>query len=241
MKKLLSIAFCAAAAFAASAETASTALVTVGVIPVTLPAGQANTIIAAAFTGLEGGELTIANVVKTTNLAAGDQILLFKDGGYTAWVLGDDKKWNATDANFTLDSAGNTTVTTGAETSTTVTAGQGLWIVRKDATDAATIAIYGKFVDSPTTTVAANTWTLVGNAGIKDLTFSEGESRMQIITVVNGKLREYNYSTKKKSWWYNAATDGGDQDVKWESPTITPGFGFWIKTPTEKTIRFVNE
>lgn len=241
MKKLLSIAFCAAAAFAASAESATTALVTVGVIPVTLPAGQKNTIIAAAFTGLEDGKLTIANVVKTTNLAEGDQILLFKDGSYTAWVLDTDKKWQKTDANFTLDSAGDTTVTTGAETTTTVTAGQGLWIVRKDATDAATIAIYGKFIDAPITMVKADTWTLVGNAGIKDLTFSEGEKDMHIITVVNGNLREYNYSTKKKSWWYNAATDGGAQDVKWESPTITPGFGFWIKTPSEKTISFVNE
>lgn len=241
MKKLLSIAFCAAAAFAASAESASTALVTVGVIPVTLPAGQKNTIIAAAFTGLEGGELTIANVVKTTNLAQGDQILLFKDGGYTAWVLDADKKWQKTEANFTLDSAGNNIATTGAETTTTVTAGQGLWIVRKDATDAATIAIYGKFVDAPSTTVAAKTWTLVGNAGIKNLTISEGEKDMHIITVVDGKLREYNYSTKKKSWGYNATTDGGAQNVVWQSPSIAPGFGFWIKTPTEKTICFVNE
>lgn len=239
MKKLLSIAFCAAAAFAASAETASTTLLTVGVIPVTLPAGQNNTIIAAAFTGLEGGDLTIANVVKTTNLAAGDQILLFKDGGYTAWVLGDDKKWAKTEAAFTLDSAGNTTISTGAETSTTVTAGQGLWIIRKNATDAANIAIYGKFVDAPSTTTAEKKWNLVGNAGLKSKTITAGAKGDKIVTVVNGELREYNY-VASKGWYYQTFADG-TRTVHDEDPVIAAGVGFWYYTQSAVTINWDNE
>lgn len=239
MKKLLSIAFCAAAAFAASAETASTKLVTVGVIPVTLPAGQKNTIIAAAFTGIEGGELTIANVVKTTNLAQGDQILLFKDGGYTAWVLESDKKWAKTDTDFTIDSAGNTTITTGAETSTTLTAGQGLWIIRQDATSEANIAIYGKFIDAPKTTVAANTWTLIGNAGLKAFTTIPSAKGDKIITVSDGKLCTYAYNATQQKW-YSQTVDNGNVAYTGWTPSLASGLGCWYYTTTEREISWTN-
>ena len=66
MKKLLSMAFCAAAVTTLAEDVT---VATVGVTAITLPKGQQNTIIAASFTELATGEnISIANIVKATNL-----------------------------------------------------------------------------------------------------------------------------------------------------------------------------
>ena len=262
MKKLLSIALCAAAitslADGTPAETTTTETTDlsfqVSVIPVTLPAGQANTIIAAAFDKLTGGDVDVANFVKTTNLAEGDQLLLFKDGSYTAWVLDSDKKWTKTDSTFTLGADGNVTVGTGTETSQTLTAGSGLWIIRKDAKDAATIAIFGATSDNDADsyTLSAKAWNLVGNASVKELTFSDSNAPSvgdRCVLVESGKLVEYTYESADKGWLYRTtelvddSVIGGKvqkQTINYKTTlTVAPGVGFWYYTDNlGKTISF---
>lgn len=113
MKKLLSLAFCAAATAAFAADEITLAD-EVGVTMVTLPAGQTNTIIAVSFTDFDTGNVSISNLVKTTSLAAGDEILLYtaKDT-YSAWKLDANKVWQKAVKTYTVDGNGVATESVG--------------------------------------------------------------------------------------------------------------------------------
>lgn len=246
MKKLLSLALCAAAAttFAADEITLDDEI---GVTMVTLPAGQKETIIAASFVDFDTGDVSIANLVKTTDLAEGDEILLYtaKDT-YSAWKLNADKAWEKAAKMYKVNSDGVAVESEGDDPkTTTATVGTGLWIVRKDATAAATIAIYGKYKEGRTTEITANAWNLVGNAGLKSYTFTGGAKGDKLIAVQNGARREYTHDGTK--WTYPTYTTakktfmGNEMNVVTETavagnPTIAPGEGFWYHTDTAKTV-----
>ena len=246
MKKLLSLALCAAAAttFAADEITLDDEI---GVTMVTLPAGQKETIIAASFVDLDTGDVSIANLVKTTNLAEGDVILLYtaKDT-YSAWKLNADKAWEKAKKMYKVNSDGVAVESEGDDPkTTTATVGTGLWIVRKDATAAATIAIYGKYTEGRTSKLAANAWNLVGNAGLEPYTFTNGTAGDKLIAVQNGVRREYThdgtkwtyptYTTVKKTFMGKEMNVAKETAVA-ENPTIAPGEGFWYHTDTATTV-----
>lgn len=254
MKKLLSLACCATAALAATSASAAVeqTIGTVGVISVTVPAGQANTIIAAAFKDLSDTtkDASIANLVKTTNLKEGDKLMLFTGSSepYSVWVLsGDNGTWTKSAKSYYVASDGTLTEGTGtAASDTTATAGTGLWLVRGNATDAATVTIYGAYVDgAKTTTTTADAWNLVGNPGIASFSGFTGVAGDKIVTVVNGALRQYAYSG---SAWYYETTEkktvtvaGKERTVvskkKVEgTPSIAPGEGFWYYTQSAQTL-----
>lgn len=246
MKKLLSLALCAAVAttFAADEITLGDEI---GVTMVTLPKGQKETIIAASFVDLDTGNVSIANLVKTTGLAEGDEILLYtaKDT-YSAWKLNADKAWEEAAKMYKVNANGVAVESDGDDPKkTTATVGTGLWIVRKDATAPATIAIYGKYAANRTTDITAGAWNLVGNAGLKPYTFTGGTAGDKLIAVQNGARREYTYDGSK--WTYPEYTTvkkpfmGKEMNVvtvtpKAEKPTIAPGEGFWYHTDTAKTV-----
>lgn len=248
MKKLLSLALCAAAAttFAADEITLGDEI---GVIRVELADGQKNTIIAASFTDLaKDGKVSIANLIKTTNLEAGAQIIRYKaDGTHEAWNLTAAGKWESAAATVTQDADGGTTTGTGDDpASATATVGEGLWIVRgATATPNAVIAIYGKYTANRTTEITAGAWNLVGNAGLKPYTFTGGTAGDKLIAVQNGARREYTHDGTK--WTYSKHTTetvkfmGKDTVVAKETavaenPTIAPGEGFWYHTGTAQTV-----
>lgn len=230
MKKLLSMAFCAAAA-ATFAEDVTVA--TVGVTAITLPAGQQNTIIAASFTELATGKnISIANIVKATNLAEGDKILLYTDKNtYSAWKLNANKEWEKADKTYTVGSDGQATESTGdAPETTTATIGTGLWIIRQDAEKPAKIALYGQYVSDKSTTTTAGAWNLVGNAGQAAFSSFEGAVGDQIVTVVNGALRTYNYKEGSGKGWYYVTKENNKGKNNYGAPSIAPGEGFWYYT-----------
>ncbi len=220
MKKLLSVAFCAAAALSFAAEVK---IADVGVTKVSIPAGQKNTIIAASFNNLSdvNAAVQIANLVKTTGLKAGDELRLYKDGKYSVWTLNaDDGQWVAP-----------TTVTTegtekGADPATTdASVGDGLWFIRKNAEDAASVVLYGSYkTGSKIMTVTANAWNLIGNPTFTNYEFKTGTKGDKIRKVVNGDVREY--IRKSSAWKYQTFSDGV---LKWvtENPTVAPGEGIW--------------
>ena len=246
MKKLLSLALCAAAAttFAADEITLDDEI---GVTMVTLPAGQKETIIAASFVDLDMGDVSIANLVKTTGLAEGDEILLYtaKDT-YSAWKLNAGKAWEKAAKMYEVNADGVAVESDGDDPKTTTAkVGTGLWIVRKDATKAATIAIYGKYAANRTAEITAGAWNLVGNAGLKPYTFTGGTAGDKLIAVQNGARREYTYDGTK--WTYSKHTTetvnfmGKDTVIAKETavegkPAIAPGEGFWYHTDTAKTV-----
>lgn len=246
MKKLLSLALCAAAATTFAADEITLAD-EIGVTMVTLPAGQKETIIAASFVDLDMGDVSIANLVKTTGLAEGDEILLYTaKNTYSAWKLNADKAWEKAAKMYVVNADGVAVESDGDDPkTTTATVGTGLWIVRKDATAEATIAIYGKYTVNRTTEITAGAWNLVGNAGLKPYTFTGGMAGDKLIAVQNGARREYTYDGSK--WTYPTYTTvkktfmGKEMNVVTETPvqenpTIAPGEGFWYHTDTAKTV-----
>lgn len=222
MKKLLSIALCAAATMA-FAEDVSVAVANVGVTRITIPANQKNTIIASSFNALGGEEgVTIEKLIRSaTGLAADDQLMIFKDNTYYSF------KWNATDqkweASTAITSAGTSTENTLLTSATTI--GQGIWFIRAatDLSSAVTLVLYGA---TPTTTNVATTagaWNLIGNPTVNTYTFADdiGTKGDQIVVVSNGALVNY---VRKSTGWYTTGSDG--KTVKGK-PTVAAGFGIW--------------
>lgn len=253
MKKLLSLAFCAAAAASFAAADEITLADEIGVIRIDLTPGQENTIIAASFKDLEtGGDISVANLVKTTNLEAGAQIIRYKaDGTHEAWILSESKTWEKAAAAITQGVDGETTTGTGDDpVSAATTVGEGLWIVRgKNATFNAVIALYGKFIAGRTSTVVANKWNLLGNAGTASYTFSKGTKGDELIVVDNGPLKRYQYGD---SGWFYETTETKTVTVNgrnWtkvekvshpENPTIAAGIGFWYRSATDMTLTWTD-
>ena len=242
MKKLLSLALCAAAATSFAAGDEITLGYEIGVIRVALANGQKNTIIAASFKDLAtGGDISVANLVKTTNLEAGAQIIRYKaDGTHEAWNLTESKTWEKAAAAITQGAEGKTTMGTGGDPATTeLTVGEGLWIVRGDTpTEDAVIALYGKYETGRQSAYTAGVWNLIGNAGLKDHSFTTGTLGDEIIVVNHGPLRKYQYGNN--GWFYEDTTTevvekGGRTWKKVKkvnkpgTPTIAPGIGFWYK------------
>ena len=233
MKKLLSIALCAAA-ITSFADDSSVEIADLGVTVVTIPANQQNTIIAASFNdvGDTSKGVSINNLIKTaTGLAANDQLMIIRNGSYQSW------KWSGTAWEKP------TTVGEGAtalELTTTVTQGEGIWFVRSTAEGSEIkLVLYGAFVSGAKTTVEAGKWALVGNAGLKDYEFTTGTKGDQIITVVGSELRTYTYNSKN-GWWYPTYS-GTKMTANKANPKIAPGIGFWYKPVSGTTITWVNE
>lgn len=243
MKKLLSLAFCAAAATSFAADEITLAD-EIGVIRIDLVNGQENTIIAASFKDLAtGGDVSIANLVKTTNLETGAQIIRYKaDGTHEAWILTESKTWEKAVATVTQGADGETTTGTGDDpVSATTTVGEGLWIVRGDnPTGNAVIALYGKYSAGRTSSYVSEKWNLLGNAGTEAYTFTTGMAGDKVVVARGGALRQYEYD-ETKGWYYPTYTTetvtilGNAQKVvsetkNTENPNLAPGEGFWYYT-----------
>ena len=233
MKKLLSIALCAAATMA-FADDVSVAVANVGVTKITIPSGQKNTIIASSFNALGGEEgVTIEKLIRSaTGLAADDQLMIFKDNTYYSF------KWNATDqkweASTAVTSAGATATTKEVTTATTI--GQGIWFIRAatDPSSTVTLVLYGA---TPTTTSVATTagaWNLIGNPTVNTYTFADdiGTKGDQIVVVSDGALVNY---VRKSTGWY---TTGSDGKTAKGTPAVAAGFGIWYNPKSATSFKW---
>lgn len=215
MKKLLSIALCAAAAVSFAEEVT---VATVGVTEVTIPAGQQNTIIASSFNALGGSTgVTVEKLIKTaTGLAANDQLMVFRDGKYYTF------NWNgsAWSANAQV---GSDTSTLPVTTATTV--GEGIWFIRggSDLSSVVKLYLYGDASDATSVTTTAGAWNLIGNPTETAFTFSAttGTKGDRIVVVDNGTLREY---VRKSSGWFTTKENGSTVSG---TPAVAAGFGIW--------------
>ena len=229
MKKLLSVALCAAASMAMAATEVTIA--TVGVTKVSIPAGQQNTIIAASFNDLTDidNPAKIAHLVKTANLADGDELRLYKDGKYSVWTYdGTAKAWKApTSVTSSGSQAGDDPATTGA------TAGSGLWFIRKTSTDAMNLVLFGAYKSEAKTSTLATGWNLVGNSSDAEVEIKDGTKGDIIRKVVNGEIREY---TKKSAGWKYWSYANGTGSWVVENPKVAPGEGIWYNAQSAGSI-----
>lgn len=229
MKKLLSIALCAAAAAAFADE------ISLGEVGVTkIETSTSNTIIAVSYQDLASGDVAISNLVKTTNLAVGDQMAVFNDGVYETWTLAEGegdapkpKYWAKNEKQYTLDGDGNLIVVDPSEASiVTKSVGTGLWIIQT-GTPVQPIYLYGK--PSTVTQYDCGTGaTLVGNPlqnpAVPKITGMANGDKVVVPSDTAMGRTEYIYVSKKSCW--GLADSTGAMHVA-TLPTIPEGTGFW--------------
>lgn len=250
MKKLLTIAFCAAAvsAFAGSTEVE---LGEVGVTEIT--SRLTNTIVAVSYDDLAGGTgMVCSNLVKTTNLTAGDMLVEFRDDKYTGWVLAEDtetkvKYWKEQLGAF-KDNTGKELQLVGSSADTiTNMVGTGIWLVRqkptaKNSTDgreeSVPFYIYGKPAANPISNIASNKWTLIGNPKQELVEIGTnkvvGASYLDelVVPAEDGTLCRYQF--KEGKGWRTTGSEG--QWVDNAPPKLDAGLGCWILTQKDASI-----
>ena len=256
MKKLLSIALCAAAV-SAFADPTETVLGEVGVTAIT--SSLSNTIVAVSYDDLTGGSgIVVSNFVKTTNLTKGDQLVIFTNGFYEAWTLASNETthvqyWEAPTAKLTINAQGKLEASEGTPAADIAqSVGTGIWLVRQNpiAANGSTNSfyIYGKPVSDLVSYIPSNTWTLVGNP-LQKTTVTIGKEKAadtvivknatdgdQIVVPIppNGNLCYYTYKSTK-GW---RTTDGDGHWVDNNPPTLGAGLGCWIRTQAACTINW---
>ena len=253
MKSILAVG-CAILAGSLLADEASEEVVQgrneLGVLAVTTT--TKNTIVPIAFTDLNGdGAMKIADFVKTQNLKAGDQVMVFTDrGNYETWQLtgadGSNKTWEKM-GSFSLDAEGKQSQSAGNEAvDVTKAVGSGVWLIlgndRASASNPVTFYLNGKPVPSKTTTTQAGKWNLLGNPNetgkFSGFTPVVGD---QIAIPVGNGFRTYRCRVNVKDgapqWFYETYENGKATKV-YEDPSVDAAKGLWYYTQDSQTINW---
>ena len=233
------------AAFTALADTD---LGTYGVTKITTD--RQSIIVAVSYDDIGGaGGMSVSNLVKTTNLTAGDQLVVYLDRGtHESWLLATNELtgalfWTPNEKTFTRDAAGNLIEGAGISASdTNLLFGTGLWLVRAaKPTEAYDFYVYGRPVNDPTYVTTAKAWHLVGNPTQQDREITEdlirGSNMDSIAVPGNGELL-VNYIFRTGKGWRRTQDASG----QWgPAPVIPAGTGFWLKTAKPVTIKWRGE
>ena len=214
-----------------------------------------NTIVPIAFTELsDGGEMKIADFVKTQNLKAGDQVMVFTDrGNYETWQLtgadGSNKTWEKM-GSFSLDAEGKQSQSEGNEAAdVTKAVGSGVWLILGDdraASTPVTFYLNGKPVLSKTTETQAGKWNLLGNpnetGSFSGFTPVVGD---QIAIPVDNGFRTYRCRVRAMGddpqWFYETykSENGTATATKvYEAPSVDAAKGLWYYTQDSQTINW---
>lgn len=215
--------FCGLFCVTVSAATAAESVV--ATVDVTaIDSRLANTVVAVSTLDLStGGDMAVANLVKTTNLTAGDKLYAFDGGNYECWTLSSGKVWEKAETAYTISAEGVLTESDGVDASlVTLPVGRGIWLQRKDVSKP--FYIYGAHTDTKTSVVAAGvSAALVGNPTqtAKAPQSIEGCVKGdQVALPSSGTLVRYTYNGSK---WVSWAT--GEQVTGF--PSVAAGTGFW--------------
>lgn len=193
------------------------------------------TIAAVPFKDFDGGDMRLANLVKTANLSEGDQLYRYDSakGGFDGWVLNADSegilRWEKCEKNFRLTGTGETASDNGTEADETMAVqGAGIWLVRANAPSAPFVFyLQGTASDAEPMMVAAGTTGLLGNPTSSDATPTiTGMSNGDTIQFATGGalLNVYTYNSMKGQWGY---WDSENKPAWVDSPTVPAGIGFW--------------
>ncbi len=209
-----------------------------------------NTIISAPWVALgvdveNPAAMNVAKLVKTTNLTAGDQLILFDGTSYAAWVLNPDRTAWEPQTILSTDSPLGVEVSAGAA-NTTLARGQGIWLVRKNPTDGSGNALpfylYGQYTSAPaTTTITANKTALLANpnpaASFNFGSVNPGESGSEDKIIIPGNAMPKVYTYKNSAWGYDktTTTTQGGETIQLKTRvtnenTVNAGQGFWYKS-----------
>ena len=197
----------------------------------------------------------VSNVVKTTNLAAGDYLILKEGSTYNSWVL----TGTAPDLHWTPQ-----IVTTSDGVTTTLDAdgkriarGMALWLHRATPSTSSPIYLFGQYsTEAATTTITAGQTTMVANPGTSDLLISAITGKFTSGGPANGDkvmvntasgYKTYTYSGSKSAWTYKTSaasstlpalpgssgqTAGVAKTETVTTQSIPAGKGFWYQSKT---------
>ena len=173
--------------------------------------------------GNPANNVKVADLVKTDNLTAGDNLYVYNNGTWTFYTLSSGAWVAGTTANSSI------TATAGNPSEATIARGQALYLERQNPTTPGYFYVYGADGSEITsTTLSGAKKYLVASpkatAFIPQASKISGASNKDVIQVplTGGTSRIYQYFTTKSKWRCNG---------KWEGETgyeeIPLGTGFW--------------
>ena len=229
---------------AMSAQAATTAFVGQPVGSIAVQGNGVNTIVSVAFKELSVADecVSVANIVSTEGLDAGDVVSVYWNNGFETWTLAVDaqgvKSWAKNEKKFSLDANGQVTESAGASASAVrPPVGSGIWLVHAKG-GSFTFHLFGAYLAPSATTAVAGTKTLMGNPGLeaKAPTIS-GMSNGDTISFAtdSGRLNVYTYNSTEKKWGY---WDSDNKPVWGGVPTIPAGTGFWYVSKGGEAVSF---
>ena len=205
-----------------------------------------NTIVAVSYEDLGGGNITASNVVKTTNLKAGDKLYIFNNGNFDVYVLSAGKKWEPTQIYLKANDEGSQTLEPDAAAIKTLGVGSGFWLVRENGwTDDGTFYIYGKPFDiALATNITHGTTAMVGNprrvSATPQITNATPGDQIHVPSDSNlNKIQIYTYNGT--DFGYGSSTGRGKKRTILSN--IPAGTGFWYvsKGTSDVTITWADE
>ena len=224
------------------AEASVSSTNTIGVLAV--ESSAKTTAIAVPWESLDGGEISVSNLVRTANLTPGDELKAYYPYGknYKAWVLDENKTWQPA-----------TVVGGSSETAADaypIPRGAGVWLTRADPSQP--IYLVGGASasgDVKTSLEAASggnpSWNLVGNPSVEPVSVAallDGKSGDKIIVPTAGAPKNYVYEADKGGWGYwtteTIVLKNGRKVAKsvfkTDDANIPAGIGFWYLNSSEE-------
>ena len=248
MKMILKWTACAACAVwaGASASAATETVTGQNVIGLTTIENDSRAYLplAAAYTGTGATELTVANIVQTATLAAGDELYAYDPGQkqYDVYTLGKDGKWTAVKTVEVSASGTATETTSPAAANRMITCGRGFWIVRKGAASRAKpVRLVGNVPETAATvTIPAadgkpsatligvpSDWTLNGNGTDWTDKAAKGD-KIRVLNKDGTTWREIVYDgTKWIEGIQKVDKSGNVTFEKNENPILKGGYAVW--------------
>ena len=209
---------------------------TIGVLKAT--ASTAQTIVAVPWTAFGGGDVSVADLLRTDGLSVDDELFVYNPStqNFRAWTLGSGKTWEPT----TVIAAG-TNATPGDDASS-VTVARGSGVLLKRGSVSAPLCFVGEVASGGKTALGAaqtsgsdgaQSWNLVASPSVEALDIanfpapsSGGYDR--IIVLTSGAPLNLTYKNGK--WGYNKVEVKNGMAVPTrvtEGVSIPAGVGFW--------------
>lgn len=247
MKTILKWTACAACAVwtGASASAATETVTGQNVIGLTTIKDDSREYLplAAAYTGTGATELTVANIVQTATLAAGDELYAYdpERKQYDVYTLGKDGKWTAVKT-VEVSASGKATATMSpAAADRVITRGRGFWIVRKDAaSDAKPVRLVGDVpATAATVTIPAAvdgkpSATLIGVPSdwkLNETDWTGKAVRKDTIRVLNEDGEAWHEIVYDGTKWIEGIQKVGENGAvtfeKNENPVLKGGYAVW--------------
>ena len=213
---------------------------TIGVLKAT--ATTAQTIVAVPWAAFGGGDIAVADLLRTDGLSADDELFVYNPStqNFRAWTLGSGKTWEPT----TVIAAG--TNATPGEDAASVTVSRGSGVLLKRVSVPATLCFVGEVVSGGKSALSAaatsrkdggQSWNLVASPSVEALDINDNKKFPapsddgcdRIVVLTSGAPLNFTYKDGK--WGYvKVVVDEKSRGVPTrvtENVSIPAGIGFW--------------